>query len=172
MEANNLSRQDHNVLVTLSNLPQRIVSVHGRDNLAEFVMSDLCGPMCFNVKRAAYFVDNNDFNCCKGVAGYSADQQFDQNMWQNPEPFSEFMKRQEFNNRVRNLDCASALGHDDKKLMQTLAQQLGVENPLFYQWDLKHGNKGIFIFEPNTQQQPEVTAYLHGLYLLSFCPIH
>lgn len=168
MEAKNLSSQDQRALITLSNLPQRILSLHGRDNMAEFVMHDLCGPNCFNIKRAAYLVDNGDFNCCKGVVGYADDARFDKDVWHHPEPFSEFMKRSSFNNKVREISMQCSLQEGDDKHLHQVAQQLGLKNPSYYRWDLKHGNKGIFIFE----QQDGVAPYFQGLCLLGFCPIH
>ena len=64
--ANNKNR----ILIHLSTLPQKILSLHGRADLAEFVLRDLCHERCFNLKKAAFFIDNPDFNHLKGIAGF------------------------------------------------------------------------------------------------------
>ena len=66
----------HNVLHHLTHLPRKIVSLNGAENLTEFVLHDLCQSRCFNLPKAAYFVNNPDFNCIKGVAGVHADELF------------------------------------------------------------------------------------------------
>ena len=44
--------------------------------MSEFVLHDICNPNCFNLQKAAFLVDNPDFDCLKGVAGFSADEAY------------------------------------------------------------------------------------------------
>src|ERR1700691_4148672 len=91
------------MLSCLAALPKRILSLHGEDNVTEFVLHDLCHQDCFNLNKAAYFVDNPDFNCSKGVAGFSRDEPFNECevIWSKADAFSEHMKKSAFNQRVR-----------------------------------------------------------------------
>ena len=50
----------HNVLNTISRLPRKMLSLKNQENITEFVLHDLCNKKCFNLEKAAYFVDNPD----------------------------------------------------------------------------------------------------------------
>ena len=92
----------HAILNHLSTLPQKLLSVHGTENVTEFVLHDLCSTHCFDLKKAAYLVDNPDFDCLKGVAGFSAEEAYPQDaIWETPELFIAHMKKSAFNNKVR-----------------------------------------------------------------------
>lgn len=175
MEQKNLCPRGRTVLQTLTSLPKHMLSLQGRENISEFVLHDICRSDCFNLPKAAYFIDNPDFDCCKGVAGFSAAEQFPHEViWDHPETFSDFMQHASFNQKVRNLvhpsyhRCKTC----EKDMVHDLASAIGVRDPLYYIWDLKHDNKGVLIFERMPGDTHDLDSYLHGLYMLSFCPIH
>src|SRR5437016_735872 len=86
----------------LAQIPRNIINLHHRENLAEFVLYELCDSNCFNFHRAAYFVDNADFDCIKGIAGFDSKECFNKNrIWKDPDGFSEHMKNASFNSQVR-----------------------------------------------------------------------
>ncbi len=174
MERVNISPRRHQMLTRLTELPVKILSRHDLENITEFVLYELCGPNCFNLKKAAYFVDNPDFNCLKGVAGITNSDQFGNNYWEQPEKFSHFMKESKFNQQVRNLTRPSAKHNKtaDTKLAQDLAAELSLKNPAFYSWNMKHGNHGLLLFEHSPETAHEIDdQVLQGLCLLGFCPI-
>lgn len=168
--------RENKMLRHLSELPRRMLCIHGRDNMTEFVLHHLCHEDCFNLKKAAYFVDAPDFNVLKGVAGFNRGEQYDdcKKMWHSTEEFTEHMRNAEFNKRVRELSQAS-LKKDkksDEELAQEIAHNLGFENPCLCIFDMKHDNHGIFIYEKNDKnEQVNENHLLSGLSLLSFCPI-
>ena len=61
----------YTILNTLSKLPRKMLSLKGQENVTEFVLHELCHKNCFNLDKAAYFVDNPDFDCLKGMAGFA-----------------------------------------------------------------------------------------------------
>ena len=84
----------------LSELPQKIVNLHGLENITEFVLHDLCHRSCFNLNKAAYFVDNPDFDCLKGIAGFHHDEVYPgEDIWFNPQAFSDHMESASFNKK-------------------------------------------------------------------------
>ena len=58
------------VLGNILKIPKKLLSAQHVDNVAEFVLHERSHENCFNLRRAAYFVDNPDFNCLKGIAGF------------------------------------------------------------------------------------------------------
>jgi hypothetical protein len=162
----------------LSDMPRKIVSLHGRENLTEFVLLELCHPGCFDLKKAAYFVDNPDFNQFKGVAGYCTQDVCAENpelCWQDPENFTKKMQTSAFNRKVRNFCSASPKCErmHQEHLMEKIARDLALDKPDYYCWDLKNNNHGFLIFEHTNGVLPVWTKddLERGLHLLSFCPI-
>jgi hypothetical protein len=158
-------------------LPRKMIALHGNENVSEFVLHELCQPRCFNLKKAAYFIDNPDFDCLKGVAGINQDEMiaFD-DVWQKPEEFSLYMRQSPFNQKVRSLNRSSAKKTSfeaDKDLAIDVAHELGIANIGYCSWTSKHDNHGILVFEKNTDQgQVDKEELLNGFSLLSFCPIY
>ena len=66
-----------------------MLSCDNVENMIEFVLHCLCSEDCFNMPKAAYFVDNIDFNCLKGIAGYNHLEKYKEpGIWSKPENFS------------------------------------------------------------------------------------
>lgn len=170
-----LQRQ-HEVLRCLNGLPRMMLILKERDNIPEFVLHDLCHPNCFNLCKAAYFVDNPDFDCLRGVAGLSRDEvYFDkQTIWDKPDDFSNSMQASPFNQKVRTIEHSSLkrTNGSEQELVQELAQMLGITQPSACTWDMKYDNYGLLIFEKAAFDDTAVDEYLlNGVSILSFCPL-
>ncbi|HZW61325.1 MAG TPA: hypothetical protein VFF04_03800 [Candidatus Babeliales bacterium] len=173
MELELLQRQNK-MLSYLSSLPRRMLLLHGTENVTEFVLHDLC--QCFNFNKAAYFVDNPDFNCTKGVAGFSTEEPFaSETIWADPVSFSTHMKQSQFNQRVRGLTRCSVKKDGDSnhaQLAELLAKDLGFNNYAFCSWAMRHENEGFVLYEKASIYDSFADEHLlDGLSLLSFCPI-
>lgn len=157
-------------------LPRKMITLHGNDNMSDFVLHELCHEKCFNLKKAAYFVDNPDFNCLKGVVGISRNESpgiID--VWQQPEDFSNHMRQSPFNQKVRSLMRTSAKkvsAEGDKELAIDVAHELGITNIGYCSWISKNDNHGILVFEKDSEQEIDKEDLLNGVSLLSFCPIY
>lgn len=165
-------KENSNALANyLNRLPRKMLALHGQDNMTEFVLHDLCNADCFNLKKAAYFIDNPDFNCLKGVAGYSAQEAYPaSDLWENPEAFTQHMQQSSFNQKIRGYNGLSLRkqGKQDDAIVTDLANQFALPN-IFYGWQMKHDNHGLLIYEAD-QEFPH-DYLMNGVCLLSFCPI-
>lgn len=177
MERDFMNEKKKQVLQVLSEMPTKILSLHGRENMAELVLHDLSHENCFNLKKAAYFVDNPDFNCLKGVAGISTPEipkNLWADVWSQDEMFSSYMRNAVFNKRVREFAQCSLKTDKmiDSQDIKLLSNNLGIENPEYFSLNLKHGNNGLFIFERHSDDHKHLNEHLpHGASLLGFCPI-
>lgn len=173
MEAEILERQNR-MLHHLAQLPRLMIHVHGRDNISEFILHELCSEPCFNLRKAAYFVDNPDFRMIRGVAGFSNDQAFkDSEIWQYPDRFSEHMQQADFNGKVRAIHVDNPeISEDEQKFLQELARALGFSGCSSCSWKMRHDNHGILMYEKNDPADSLVEDHLvDGMSLLSFCPV-
>lgn len=175
MEPKNYQK-NYDIIKKMSSLPAKIVTLHGRDNITEFVLHDLAGKLCFNFGKAGYFVDNPDFDHFKGVAGYCNSQSFEHAdfIWENPEEFTRHMQGSPFNKQVRTIMHQSPKRGclDARKIVDTVAQELDMADPHYFCWDMKHYNHGLFIYEhANGKTDWEEEDLMNGLHLLSMCPI-
>lgn len=169
--------QQKNILEQLSMLPRKILSLHGQDNITEFVLHELCHERCFNIDKAAYFIDNPDFDCIKGVAGHcrqtEGQEEFD--IWHDPVSFTNRMKESDFNKKVREVVRESSLKRkkDEKETIALIAQDLNLSRHGFYSWPMKHDNHGIFIYERAADNETNSHDLFlpEGVTLLGFCPV-
>ena len=176
MERDELLHRQQKILNNLRLLPRRILHMQSNDNVTEFVLHDLCNEGCFNLEKAAYLVDNPDFNCLKGVAGFSRAEAFcpEKVIWDDPQGFSAHMQGAAFNQKVRSFGRESFVkqGETEDQVADHIAQNLEFTNYGFYSWNMKHDNHGIFVYE-KTSDDTSVDEYLSdGLYLLGFCPVY
>lgn len=174
------------LLKCLSSLPERMLSFHRLSNITEFILYDLCDQECFNLKKAAYFIDNPDFDCFKGIAGFCIEENLinKKERWDDPNKFSCHLSGCNFNQKVRSLEHPSKkraqLKHED--VVTTIAQHLDITVPLAFSWPMKNDNHGLFVFEANkvcqdscleAEREAELDEELVKIfYLLSFCPIY
>lgn len=163
----------------LSGLPKKIVDLHGHDdlgNISEFVLHDLCHQDSFNLKKAAFLIDNPDFDCVQGVAGFSAQETYAvDKMWNEPSYFTEFMQTSPFNQKVRSFCVCSVKrnGHSYTPFVDQVAEQLELRQPAYSIWDMKHQNHGVLVYEKEDLDQDLFdNHFINSLYLLSLCPVH
>ena len=167
--------KEKNLLVKLGGFSKNMVQNHHLENLSEFVMHDLCSQETFNLPKAAYLVNNPDFTCLKGVAGYHAPESFKKgSSWQSQQDFTSHMKNASFNQAVRgvngqHVDRSNAAAQQAK--IDELARLFEMSNPQAHVWTLKHDNQGIFIFEQDQNSDLVQDHLLDFLHMLSFCGI-
>lgn len=167
----------HNQLLSyLSHLPRKIVSLDGIGNTPEFILHELCNENCFNLSKAAFFVDNPDFNHLKGVAGFSSAEAYADHatIWDKPLEFSEHMQQAHFNQKVKNISLNSFKRADvlSDEAVLNVAHELGFKNPAYKSWQMKHDNHGVLVYEYNGSALPGIEEHLdNSLYLLNFCPL-
>ncbi len=175
MNRNDMSQREHAIVCNLRKLPQRILSLHDHDHITDLVLHNLCGQECFNFNKAAYLVDNPDFNCLKGVSGF---WQRDGasiptcNLWESPDECAERIRSLPFNTQVREIErCSLKKGMQaELALAREIAEDLEMKEPQFCVWSLKYGNHGVLIFEPcEDEYSQEIVT--DGCSLLGFCPV-
>lgn len=163
------------VLQRLHTLPRKMLTMQESRNLAEFVLHELCNQQCFDIPRAAYLVDNPDYDCMKGIAGYCQKEQFDKDdIWSCPLDFSEYMCKSSFNNAVRNFQRHSCHRHDES-LEETalhIAEQLGLQHVGCCIVPMPHDNHGVLLYEKVIDDEADKECLHNGASLLSFCPIY
>lgn len=168
--------QQHNkILCHLAGMPKKILSLYGWNNVPEFVLYDLCQEQCFNLSKAAYFVDNPDFNCLKGLAGFSSQEPFAhaQDIWKKPRDFSTYMQDAPFNRQVKSIaKCSIKKGaQQEGDIVQELAHELNISNVGYCSWHMKNDNHGLLLFQKGSDGS--VDKYVEdGVSLFGFCPIH
>jgi hypothetical protein len=162
------------LLGKVGSLFKNILVSHAQDHVADFVMHDLCNESGFNLTRAAYLVDNPDFDCLQGVSGFCKDEMGQScDIWKNRAAFEHQVQASPFNQQVKNFKHKSVRrsGESDSIAVNDIANSLQIANPVYYTWDMKHDNHGIFVYQK--QDIPDAAlAYLQDtVCLLGFCPL-
>ncbi len=120
----NIKDKEKKLLDFLSSFPKMILQNHEVENLAEFVLHDLCSDKCFDITRAAYFVNNTDFNCFKGVAGYEHSTIYKgENLWLEHKNFTSHMRDSNFNKSVRDYNHTSFTKLNEKNRVSEISAQ-------------------------------------------------
>lgn len=165
----------HRIVNRLSKLPRVLARMHGRDNLSEFLLHELSSEPYFNLNKAAFFVDNPDFNCLRGIAGFSAAESYKKpEIWTEPDNFSEHMLQAPFNNKVRAINHYSINNkdHGTHEILEYIAKKLDFERNNHCLWHMKHDNVGLLLYEKNNPEDTVIDDHIvDGMSLLSFCPI-
>lgn len=159
----------------LGNASKNMIMHHQRDNLSEFVLHDICSEQGFKIRKAAYFVNNPDFSCLKGVAGYYQPETFEGVSWLNPKDFTSHMQKAAFNQQVRSFMDVS-LPHNSSQVfskdqLRYIVDFLKIEDAAYHSWLSKHNNQGILIFEKSHEVDILQDHLYNFLHMLSFCPI-
>lgn len=174
MERKDVSPRYQEMLKCFTHLPQQILSLHGIDNMTEFVLHSLCNEGCLNLSKAAYFIDNPDFDCLKGMAGFDKYEAYHtaDSLLHNDTSFNSHLLQCAFNQIVRDVNRSSIKRKEEEqeRLVQELAHELGIQNPMIHTWSTRHENYGILLFERNVDEEP-TEEFLQGLSLLGFCPV-
>ena len=172
------SDQDH--VSSLLGLPQKIMRHHELPGIAQLVLHEFGHGHLFQLKKAIYLADNPDFNHLVGVAGFSEDEchLHDEDVWGNPSKAIEVLDSSSYNKEVKNFlkNSLKARGIDfhDKAEIEKFGHDLGMQQPQFLAWDMKHGNHGLLVFEYQTPSTIDVIKHkllTHAVSLLGFCPI-
>lgn len=175
-----LGGTDHDHVHSLLGLPQKIMRHQQVPGLAQLVLHELGHDNIFQFKRAVYLADNPDFDHLVGVAGFSGTDchLHGEDVWGNPVHSSEMMDESAFNKQVRAFlrKSMKARGIDihNKAEVDSLARDMGMEQPHFLAWDMKHGNHGLLLFEyqdPATLDVVRHKLLVSAVALLGFCPI-
>ncbi len=168
---------DEGLLVAkLLSLPHRILSNHEVHGLEQLVLHDLGHGHNFNLGKAGYFIDNPDFDCFKGVAGYDDGEcsLHQQDPWASPQAFVESMSNAPFQKKIAGLAQRSVAGQhktaDDAGIFKTLGATIGMKDPSVITWKMKHGNNGVLLFESSHAGSARKQELLqHFLPLLGLC---
>ena len=176
MKPHGISPRHQEVLARLSLLPRKIIARYSDDHTSEFTLHELCHLTCFDLEKAAYFVDNPDFDCLQGIAGYHK-AEHDDNLAQEleePELFSRHLRTCRFNQRVRTITGLSyrRARKTETDILKFLAPLLTISDPCCYIWPLKHDNYGILIYERGKIQAEELREHIeNGIHILSLCSL-
>ncbi len=175
----------HNKLFkSLSSLPEKILEAHHHEKLTELVLYELSHPDCFNFSKAAYFINNPDFNHLHGIAGFhKADHNLSstQNIWQEPEALHNAMDASAFHKKVREIkkdcigkECIEFEGEKNNNAITCLGEELHFVNPSHFSWKTKHNNQAILLFEHENSSEKEAYSeeLLRTVSLLGFCGIY
>ena len=163
-----------NLLRQVTQIPTRILRNHDLHGLAGLLLHHLCSGECFNLSKAAYFVDNPDFDQLVGVAGFSRDEAAQGDVWEKPAQQVVQVEEGAFHRTVRGMHHVSITrkGEEAGKSpqVQLIAKELGIENPQIYSWEMKHGNHGVLLYDGSAQEWEAQDLY-NAASLLSFCPM-
>ena len=176
MKPENMMNNHAYIIDRLRRLPRKMLLLHGLDNVTEFVLHELASKHCFDLKKAAYFIDNPDFNCFKGVVGFLKEEAFSEgdSIWTSPAAFSLHMRQAAFNKAVRAMSKMSLKNShtSDEEASASIAHDLGFNNYKCYSWPLRHDNHGLLLVECAPDHDEVVDRHLkNGATLLSFCPL-
>jgi hypothetical protein len=162
------------VLQKLHSLPRKMTGMHNARNVAEFVLHELCQSECFDIPRAAYLIDNPDYDWMKGVAGYCKQEHFDKDVWSCPLDFTAHMRSASFNNAVRNFNRHSCHKHNEslEDVAVDIAHKLGIKEVGCCIVAMPHDNHGIFVYEKSIDHPNDKECLMNGASLLSFCPVY
>ena len=96
MDAQRESTLEKNLLYHVGSLSRSMVNHHMRHELAAFVLHELCSKNAFGLGKAAYFVNNPDFRCLKGVTGFHHNEAYKDISWDKPEEFIKHLEQGHF----------------------------------------------------------------------------
>ena len=174
-----LQREDRLLIDNLMTLPQKIQKHHHVDGLVEMVLHELSHQDCFGLKKATYIIDNPDFDCLCGIAGFCTNEctLHKENIWENPLDFSKDMKEASFHQKIRSfIDKSSVrkkpLDVHNYEDIHLIAQSLGIESPSFCRWETRQGNHACLIYERDGALDSWRQHLLNNFaMLLSMCPL-
>lgn len=167
---------DELLLVGLLELPLKILSHHEVPGLEQMVLHDLSHENNFGFTKATYLIDNPEFDCLKGVAGFCNEEccYHKHDLWRDPYSFAGDMQHAAFHKDMNNF-LRNGLRNKEKHVhceddVRELGLLLGMKQPSFFVWDMRHGNHGILIFEDGNHNLERRKSWLkNAAALLSLC---
>ena len=172
---------DEQLIRTLLDLPKKILLHEDLDSLAQIVLHELGHDQHLGLKRATYIVDNPEFGCIKGVAGFCKSEcKYHKNdLWHDPHCFCQDMQEARFHQEIKhfahNSVCHKSGNLAECNELHKLGNKIGIDNPTIYTWPMRNGNKGVLIFEDDEhngkcKKDPVLLDYLSVL--LGLCRLH
>lgn len=161
---------------TLINLPHKILHHHEVDGLAQIVLHEL--GFHLGLRRASYLIDNPDFSCLRGIAGYCQKEckVGAQDLWKDPHGTALNIDQTIFHSQIKQfLDNTVKRQEGVCQIdeLQKLGKTLGINDPKVHTWTMRHGNLGVLIFEEDDdsvcKKAPDVLE--HAVALLGLCPV-
>lgn len=174
MKHNDAAAYERQVSARLTDLPRKMIQYHDLPHLSQLVLHSLCDEQGVQLKKAAYFLDNPEFDMFKGIAGYHEKEQCSSCPWQQPEALKAHQHTGNFNTQVRSIMSKSFASDEARQASaQALARQLGMNCSAVYTVPLRHGNSGILMVEHDTTYHKQVwdEQLPRGLALLGYCPV-
>lgn len=162
------------VLVRLSELPEKMVAAHHYANLAEYILHELCDSVCLSFTKAAFLLDNPDFDHLKGITGIHHTDRFPgESIWNEHETFNSHMEQSSFNQSIRAIQQKSAQRNNIpwQECAERIAQDMVFQEHGWLTFQAKHGNVGLLLFEPHTLSPAQEKFLLAGASLLGLCPV-
>ena len=103
----------------LLGLPHKILSHHEIEALAPIVLHELGHVNPFGLTKACYFIDNPDFDCLRGVAGYNKEECFNHkdDVWEDPHSFALDMKDAPYHKQMLQFADKSLHLNDERSLI-------------------------------------------------------
>lgn len=171
-----IDEHDGELVAKLLGLPHKILSHNEVDGLEQMVLHELGHDSHFGLSKAGYLIDNPEFNCLKGIAGYCKSEcpMHKLDVWQDPKLFADDMKDAHFHRQISHFldNSLTRVGADNLQtdLLLMLGNKMGMTTPGFITWKMKHGNNGILLFEENGMPHARRRDLLHHFVaLLSLC---
>jgi len=168
---------DERLLRTLLNLPLKILRNHDVEGLPHIILHEIAHANHVGFKRAYYFVDNPDFACMKGVACFCNEHHNEAiDPWHDPQTFVQNVQQSPFYDEMQKFvqhNVEREKGACKIDALSILSKKLGMNEPQVFTWDMRHGNKGILIYEEGDKQwcrnNPELLDHISAL--LGLCPL-
>ncbi len=141
-----------NIVENILELPGTILKNHDKHGIHDLILHNIASEKCLNFSKAAYLIDNPDFNCLQGICGYSKKCSPKLTALETDKQL-EAIKNCQYNTLVKDFKDESlkakniTFSDSNFKNLHKLAQSLEIEKPEIFSWDLKHNNYGILIFE-------------------------
>lgn len=154
-------------------IPHKIMKHHDVEGVAQLVLADVSRNLGF--KRASYLIDNPDFGCLKGIAGFCQNQNNNDDFWQDPQNALKVADQAAFHASIKQFLHESmqrtqgVCALDDLKKLGNI---LGISQPRVHTWKMRHGNTGILIYEKGEQGTDAEEILERATALLGLCPIH
>ena len=164
--------REKQLLYHVGSISRLMINNHMRDDLSAFVLHELCSKNGFGLQKAAYFVNNPDFQCLKGVGGYYIAEAFNGTSWEHDQDFMKHMEKALFHNKIRQYQTKHIKNLTSKSSLDQLQDQFEFEHPEAQVWNLKHDNQGIFLFDKKDNATLVDDHLVDFVNYLGFCQVY
>lgn len=173
------TERDRSLVTRMSSLPRKILRNHEVVGLSQMVLHDLGHEGGFGFTKATFLIDNPDFDHLIGAAGYDHSEccLHKADIWEAPQTFASDMESAKFNEHIRRILNGSLrrkdINLDDARDLELLGKEIGLNDPRYFSWDMKHGNHGVLLYE----NDDSLCVWRKGLLrdmsaVLGMCPLH